>query len=96
MSAFIYFQPVEMSANNLRNLFEMPILFFALIPLLLLTETASNIQTMIAWAYVVLRAAHSIEHIGPNVTKRRFLVYLLSSIVLTAMWIGFVVDLVLK
>ncbi|MEG3145726.1 MAPEG family protein [Sphingomonas sp. RT2P30] len=97
-----YFLPVEMPANNLRNLFEMPVLFFALVPvlffalvpLLLITRHADQVQVLLAWAFVVLRAAHSVIHIGRNKVTVRFFVYLAACAVLSAMWIGFAVDMV--
>ena len=92
-AAMRYFQPVEMPANNLRNLFEMPILYFALVPLLLLTHHAGHIQVALAWIYVVLRAIHSAIHVGPNRVIPRFSVYLASCVVLSAMWIGFAIDM---
>ncbi len=93
-AALRYFQPVEMAANNLRNLFEMPVLYFALVPLLLVTNQADHIQVLLAWAFVILRVGHSIIHIGPKKVQPRFLVYLASCVVLSAMWIGFFVDTV--
>ena len=92
-AALRYFEPVEMPANNLRNLFEMPVLYFALVPLLLITGTAGPVQVALAWAYVVLRAVHSAIHIATNKVPLRFLVYLVSSAILSAMWIGFAVEL---
>ncbi|HEX8415670.1 MAG TPA: MAPEG family protein [Sphingomicrobium sp.] len=92
-AAMRYFEPVEMPANNLRNLFEMPILYFALVPLLLLTTSVTPAQVGLAWAFVILRALHSLIHIGANNVKRRFFAYLLSVVVLSAMWIGFAVDM---
>lgn len=89
-----YFEPVEMPANNLRNLFEMPVLYFALVPLLLITHHANHLQVALAWAYVILRIVHSFIHIGPKKVPPRFFVYLLSCAVLTAMWIGLAVDMV--
>jgi hypothetical protein len=92
-AAMRYFQPVEMPSNNLRNLFEMPVLYFALVPLLLLTHHAGHIQVALAWAYVVLRAIHSVIHVGPNPVVPRFMVYLASCVVLSVMWIGFAIDM---
>lgn len=89
-----YFRPVEMPANNLANLFEMPVLYFALVPLLIVTAQASFTQVTLAWVFVVARAAHSFIHIGPKKVPARFMVYLLSVIALLAMWIGFFVDIV--
>lgn len=82
-----------MPANNLANLFEMPVLFFALVPLLMLTRHADHIQVALAWAFVVLRALHSFAHIGRAKTQARFTIYLGSCVVLSAMWIGFAIDM---
>jgi len=92
-AALRYFQPVEMPANNLRNLFEMPVLYFALVPLLIVTHHANQIQVILAWVYVLLRVWHSLEHVVVKQVPRRFFAYLLSCILLSAMWIGFAVDL---
>ena len=91
--AMRYFEPVEMPANNFRNLFEMPVLYFALVPLLLITHHANHIQVILAWLYVIFRIVHSFIHIGPKRVQHRFFAYLLSCAVLSAMWIGFAVDM---
>lgn len=92
-AAMRYFEPVEMPANNLRNLFEMPVLYFALVPLLLITHHANHLQVVLAWIYVVLRAVHSFIHIGPKKVMPRFMVYLASCVVLSVMWIGFAINM---
>lgn len=88
-----YFRPVERPAQNLANLFEMPVLYFALVPLLILTGSVSAAQVVLAWIFVALRSAHTVIHIGPNTVRLRARVYIASSIVLFAMWMGFVIDL---
>ena len=93
-SALRYFAPVEMAANNHRNLFEMPVLFFALVPLLMITGLDTKTQVWLAWAFVLLRAAHSYVHIGPKNVQRRAQLFMISSIVLMVMWIGFGIDMV--
>ncbi|MBC9033577.1 MAPEG family protein [Sphingomonas sp. JC676] len=92
-AALRYFQPVEMPANNFRNLFEMPVLFFALVPLLLITHHGNHIQVTLAWIYVALRALHSFIHIVVRNVNLRFMLYLGSCVVLMAMWIGFAADI---
>jgi len=76
-----------------RYLFEMPVLYFALVPLLMLTGSASAAQVALAWIFVALRVVHSVIHIGPNTVRTRARVYIASSIALFAMWVGFAVDL---
>jgi len=92
-AAMRYFTPVEMPANNLRNLFEMPVLYFALVPLLLITHHANHLQVLLAWIFVALRALHSFIHIGPKKVMPRFMIYLASCITLSATWIGFAIDM---
>jgi hypothetical protein len=87
-----YFEPVETPAHNLANLFEMPVLFFAIVPLLMWTQQAGVAQVCLAWIYVALRAIHSAIHLGRNDIRQRFRVYLASVAVLAAMWIGFFYD----
>lgn len=93
-SAMRYFQPVEMPANNYRNLFEAPVLYFALVPLLLVTGQAGPVQVVLAWTYVALRSVHSVIHIGPKKVGPRALAYVASMLVLVVMWGVFAVSMV--
>lgn len=90
-SSLDYYLPVERPAANLANLFEMPVLFFAIAILLIVTELANDIQVVLAWLYVATRAVHSWFHLAGRV-KQRFLSYTMSVAILLAMWIGFTVD----
>lgn len=63
-------------------------------PLLLITHHAGHVQVALAWGYVVLRAVHSVVHIGSKAVRPRLAVYLLSCVVLSAMWIGFAIDMI--
>ncbi len=93
-SSLRYFRPVEMPANNLANLFEMPVLYFALVPLLIGTNHANLTQVTLAWIFVILRVLHSYIHIARMKVAVRFLAYAASTAVLMAMWIGFFIDMV--
>jgi hypothetical protein len=92
-SALRYFRPVELPANNLANLFEMPVLYFALVPLLLITRHGDHVQVALASVYVAARVIHSVIHIAGGSILARFVVYLASCVVLSAMWIGFAADM---
>jgi len=94
-SARTYFEPVDAPANNLANLFETPVLFLALVPLLLITGQAGVAQVLLAWIFVAARATHSWIHVTHNRVPVRFRAFLVSVAVLSAMWIGFFVDCVL-
>lgn len=94
-SSLEYYRPVERPAANFINLFEMPVLFFVLAILLVVTELANDVQVLLAWLYVAARAVHSWFHIAGRV-KQRFLSYVVSVAILLAMWIGFTVDAVVS
>lgn len=89
-----FFAAVDRPAENLRNLFEMPVLFFALVPLLMIMRQAWVAQVILAWLFVALRAVHSAIHLGRNDIRMRFRIYVLSVVVLAAMWVGFFADTV--
>jgi hypothetical protein len=74
-------------ADNYKNLFELPVLFYVLCVILMFTTKAlSPVLLALAWAYVALRAWHSFVHVGYNKVLTRFKIFLASSIVLFAMW----------
>jgi hypothetical protein len=67
-----YFEPVEMPANNLRNLFEMPVSLFRPGALAPRHRQAGPVQLALAWTYVALRALHSFIHIVVKKVPRPF------------------------
>jgi hypothetical protein len=81
------------SADHLRNLFEMPVLFYAVCGFLAITKLTTALLLACAWGFVALRALHAYIHLTHNKVIRRFQVYLASSLVLWLMWILFAVRL---
>jgi len=69
-------------SNNLKNLFELPVVFYALCILLYLSSKVDAPYLYAAWAYVGLRSIHSLVHSTVNIVKLRFPAYFLSSLVL--------------
>ena len=74
------------AADNFRNLFEAPVLFFAVCCAMAITDTVSSLQLALAWIYVVLRCAHSAIHLTYNRVLHRLAVFLAGMAVLFAMW----------
>jgi hypothetical protein len=81
------------SADNFRNLLEVPVLFYVLCGYLAITKLTSVLLLACAWGYVVLRTYHSYIQLTHNTVMRRFQVYVASCIVLAAMWVVFAVKL---
>jgi hypothetical protein len=80
-------------ADNFRNLFEVPVLFFAVCCALAITDTVTSPQLVLAWLFVALRAAHSLIHVTYNRVMHRFGVYIASTLCVFAMWGLFAVSL---
>ena len=77
------------AAENFRNLFEVPVLFYVLCVALVLNGGSTPGLVTAAWAYVALRALHSLIHVTYNRVMHRFLVYVASTLLLFGMWITF-------
>jgi hypothetical protein len=83
------------AADNYKNLFEMPVLFYVLsIILMLISKNLSPALLYMAWAYVALRYWHSFVHVGYNKVMTRFKIFLASSLVLLVMWIAAIWQLI--
>ncbi len=77
------------AADNFRNLFEVPVLFYVLCIAIALTGGSTPGLVMAAWAFVGLRALHSLIQVTYNRVTHRFLVYAASTILLFGIWIAF-------
>ena len=74
------------AAENFRNLFEVPVLFYLLCIALALNGGSTPGFVAAAWAYVALRALHSLIHVTYNRVVHRFLAYVASTLLLFGMW----------
>lgn len=77
------------AANNFRNLLELPVLFYALIALLVATGLDDSVQVALAWAFVASRYAHSLIHLSYNSVPHRLTAFSLGVVILLVMWIRF-------
>lgn len=77
--------------NSFRNQFEGPVLFYAIVALLLGSGMVDNVQIILAWVYIVARHFHAYIHTGSNFVPRRFVAYMVGMLVLLLMWVWFAV-----
>ena len=80
------------ASDNLKNLFEMPVLFYVICMIVELNEFSSSTYLTLAWCYVVLRYLHSFIHVTYNRVMHRFYVYICSCLVLFSMWGLFIME----
>lgn len=77
------------AADNFRNLFEVPVLFYVWCVAVAMTGIATAGLVVAAWVFVGLRALHSLIHVTYNRVLHRFLVYFASTVLMFAMWAVF-------
>lgn len=73
---------VNNPANNLRNLFELPVMFYALCLYLYVTGTAQQPDVIAAWVFLVFRVFHSAIQCTVNVVMLRFTTYCIAAFAL--------------
>ena len=79
--------------RSFLNQFETPVLFFALIPLVVITKTYDVLFVTLAWLWVLTRVVHAVVHLTSNALSLRFPAFLVGVILLVIMWVMFAVRL---
>ena len=82
------------AADNYRNLFEAPVLFYLALVVAALSGLATPLVLALAWAYVAFRVLHSWIHCTYNRVKHRFYAFAASTFVLCALWVVLAIHLV--
>ena len=73
------------------NLLELPVLFYVAALMYFVAGRLDATALSLAWAYVALRAVHSLIHLTYNNVFHRLTAFALSNVVLGAFWILFFV-----
>jgi hypothetical protein len=80
---------VQATSNAFVNQFELPVLFFVLLPLAIITRKADIVFVALSWAFVVTRLVHAGIFITTNNVRQRFTAFVVGALVLLIMWIIF-------
>lgn len=81
------------AADNFRNLFEVPVLFYVLVAVALATHQIPSWLVAGGWAFVVLRVIHSVIQCTYNRVMHRLVAFLSGFALLVALWISFFLSL---
>ncbi|MEH6587121.1 MAG: MAPEG family protein [Halioglobus sp.] len=76
---------VRWKADNYNHLLEQPTIFYAVAFTLALLGAGEGLNVTLAWCYVALRIAHSLQQTLWNKIEVRFVLFFLSSLVLVAL-----------
>ncbi len=74
---------VSNPSDNLKNLFEIPVIFYVLALYLFVTKQVDAIDVDVAWIFAAFRVLHSAIHCTINIVMLRFYLYLISTL---AVW----------
>ncbi|MBK1623763.1 MAPEG family protein [Afifella marina] len=81
------------AANCYRNQFELPVLFYALTALAVLTNKTGFVFVILSFIFVASRLLHAYIHIGSNELRSRFRAFTFGLFVLLLMWVIFALQI---
>jgi hypothetical protein len=80
--------------NAVSNQFELPVLFYVLTILSIITRHADFVFVVLAWVFVLLRLVHAAIHVTDNDLRRRGAVFITGATVLIVMWAIFMLRII--
>ncbi|MBO1903808.1 MAPEG family protein [Microvirga sp. 3-52] len=75
--------------NAYHNQFELPVLFYVLVVLALITRKADMLFVVMSWMFVTSRLVHAAIHTTSNKVALRFQAFVVGVLILAAMWVIF-------
>ncbi len=82
--------------NNIRNQFELPVLFYVLCIILWAVNSTNVITHALAWLFVASRIVHVAIHTGSNFVPLRRKVFMLGFFILAALAFSAFISIVLQ
>ena len=87
LSADLWPEQAQKLANNFKNLFEIPVLFFMAALFAHSARQVDDTFLVLAVMFVLSRIAHTVIHVGPNWVAPRFYVSLAGAVIVAVMWV---------
>ena len=81
--------------NAFHNQLELPVLFYVLAILSIITHQADWIYCVLAWIFVLFRVLQAFVHVTNNNVRLRGAFYGVGALVLLAMWLIYIVRILL-
>jgi hypothetical protein len=86
---------VQQISNSYNSQFQLPLLFYVLTILAIVTRHADLVFVVMAWLFVLTRLLHAYIHTGSNFVRHRFNAFAVGAVTLLAMWVIFAVRILL-
>jgi hypothetical protein len=80
-------------ANAYANQLELPVLFYVLTILAMVTRKAGILFVVLAWIFVVFRLLHAYVHVTSNNVSIRGPLFGMSAVVLAIMWLIYIIQI---
>ncbi|MEO7387708.1 MAG: MAPEG family protein [Gammaproteobacteria bacterium] len=80
--------------NNIRNQFELPVLFYVLVVMLWALGSAGLFVQAVAWLFALSRVVHLQIHTGSNSVPRRRRVFTFGVLMVMLLWAAALIELV--
>jgi hypothetical protein len=88
-------RPIQQINNSYTNQLELPVLFYVLTILAIITKHADLLFVVMAWLFVLARLVHAYVHVTSNNVNVRGPVFGIGTLVLAIMWLIFIVRILL-
>jgi hypothetical protein len=75
--------------NNFNNQFQVPLLAYGAVALIIATGLADMVGAVLMWAFLAARFLHTFEHTGTNRIVRRMVFFVASFAFVVALWLWF-------
>ena len=75
------------------NQFELPVLFYVLTILVIITHHADLLFVLLAWIFVLMRVLQAVVHVTNNNVRMRGAYYGVGALILFIMWIIYIVEI---
>jgi len=82
---------VQQISNSYHSQLQLPVLFYVLTLLAIVTHHADLLFVVMAWLFVLSRLLHAYIHAGTNYVPHRFNAFAAGVVILLAMWAIFAV-----
>lgn len=78
---------VEKATRHFSNMFQMPVLFYAVTVLCIAVGLVTPALSLLAWLYVAARSVHAIIHLTYNNVTHRLAAFAIGNVCLLGLWI---------
>jgi hypothetical protein len=87
-------EPLRILSRHLVNLFETPVIFYVVSIMIYVTGQTTALLVALSWLYVLSRYVHTFVHLTSNIVLWRFRVFGVSVLILTIIWLLFLIQLI--